>query len=97
MDFTELPPLQKLQFLIGDTFYYFNQECGDFFDQISKSMLKRVYVYILSVLNIDWNIVLLYYLNYYLYLYFKITFICIILVYNIMFYNLKDFLTVTVS
>jgi len=29
LDFTELSPLQKLQFLIGDT-YYFSQECGEF-------------------------------------------------------------------
>ena len=41
LDFTELSPLQKLQFLIEDTCYYFNQECGDFFFLIGKSMLKR--------------------------------------------------------
>jgi hypothetical protein len=28
LDFTELSPLQKQQFLIGDTCYYFNQEQG---------------------------------------------------------------------
>ena len=42
LDFTELSPLQKLQFLIGDTCYYFNQMCGDFFDRIGKTMLKRM-------------------------------------------------------
>ena len=44
LDFKELSPLQKLQFLIGDTCCYFNFECGDFFDRIGKTMLKRVYV-----------------------------------------------------
>jgi hypothetical protein len=33
--------------------YYFNQECGDFFDRIGKTMLKRMYVLRSSVLNID--------------------------------------------
>ena len=58
VDFTELSPLQKVQFLIGDTCYYFNQEWGDFFSQIhvGKRMFKRVYVCQSSVLNIDWNI-----------------------------------------
>jgi hypothetical protein len=42
--------------------YYFNQVCGDFFDMIGKSMLKRMYAYRSSVLNIDWNVFLLYYL-----------------------------------
>jgi hypothetical protein len=38
LDFTELSPLQKLQFLIiRDTCYYFNQERGDFFDRIGKT------------------------------------------------------------
>jgi hypothetical protein len=36
--------------------------CGDFFDMIGKSMLKRMYAYQSSVLNIDWNVFLLYYL-----------------------------------
>jgi hypothetical protein len=55
MDFTELSPLQKVQGLIGDTCYYFNQECVDFFDYLGKSMFKRVYMYVRrsSVLNID--------------------------------------------
>ena len=53
LDFKELSLLQKLQFLIGDTRYYSNQECGDFFDRIGKTMLKRVYVLRSSVLNID--------------------------------------------
>ena len=54
LDFTELSPLQKLQFLIGDTCYNFKQECGDFFDRlIGKSMLKMMYVFRSSVLNID--------------------------------------------
>ena len=39
MDLTELSPLQKLQFLIGDTCYYLNQERGDFFDRIGPSPL----------------------------------------------------------
>ena len=43
LDFTELSPLQKLKFLIGDTCYYFNQECGGFFDRIGKNMLKRMF------------------------------------------------------
>jgi hypothetical protein len=53
LDFTELSPLQKLQFLIGGTCYSFNQQCGDFFDRIGKNMLKRMYVFRSSVLNID--------------------------------------------
>jgi hypothetical protein len=53
LGFIELSPLQKLQFLIGDTCYYFNQECGDFFDRIGKTMLKRMYVLRSSVLDID--------------------------------------------
>ena len=53
LDFTELSPLQILQFLIGDTCFYFNQECGDFFDRIGKTMLKRMYVLRSSVLDID--------------------------------------------
>jgi hypothetical protein len=44
LDFTELPPLQKLQFLIVDTCYYLIQKCVDFFDRIGKTMLKRMYV-----------------------------------------------------
>jgi hypothetical protein len=45
MDYTELSPLQKLHFfLIWGTCYYFNQECGDLFDLIDNSMLKRMYV-----------------------------------------------------
>ena len=55
MDFTEFSPLQKLQFLIEDTCYYFDQECGDLFDRIGKCMLKRVYVCRSSALNIDLN------------------------------------------
>ena len=50
LDLTELSPLQ---FLIYDPCYYFNQECGDFFDRIGNSMLKRMYVCRSSVLNID--------------------------------------------
>jgi hypothetical protein len=53
LDFTELSPLQKLQFLIGDTCYYFSQECGDFFDGMGKTMLKRMYVFRSFVSNID--------------------------------------------
>ena len=53
LDFTELSPLQKLQFLIRDICCYINQECGDFFDRIGKSMLKRMYVFPSSVLDID--------------------------------------------
>ena len=40
-----------------------------------------------SVLNIAWNTFLMYYLNYYLYLYFKITFRRFLLVYNRVIYN----------
>jgi hypothetical protein len=40
-------------FLIGETCYFFNQECGDYFDRIGKTMLKRMYVFRTSVLNID--------------------------------------------
>ena len=46
-------PYKKLQFLIGDTFYYFNQKCGDFFDRIGNVCLKRMYICRSSVLNID--------------------------------------------
>ena len=53
LDFTELSPLQKLQCLIGDTCYHFNQECDDFFDRIGKSMFKRMYIFRSIVLNID--------------------------------------------
>ena len=53
LDFTELSPLQKLKFLIGDTCYYLNQRCGDFFDRIGKTMLKRMYVLRSNVLNIE--------------------------------------------
>ena len=49
-------PYRALQFLIGDTCYYYNQECGDFLDPIGKSMLKSMHVYRSSVLDIDWNI-----------------------------------------
>jgi hypothetical protein len=52
MDFTQLSPLQKLQFLIGDTCYYVSQECADFFDRIGKHMLKWIFVCRSSVLNI---------------------------------------------
>ena len=69
LDFTELSPLQKLPFLIGDACYYLSQVCGDFFDRIGKIMLKRMYVCRSSVLNIDWNVILIYYLNYFLLLY----------------------------
>ena len=48
--------------------------CGDLFDPIGKIMLRRMYVCRSSVLNIDWNVFLLYYLKYYLYLDLKITF-----------------------
>jgi hypothetical protein len=66
-----LTPTYKLQFLIENTCYYFNQECGDFFlDRIGKTMLKRMYVLRSSVLNIDWNIFLMYYLNNYLFLFY---------------------------
>ena len=44
MGFHSVVALTKLQFLIGDTCYYFNQKCGDFFDRIDKTMLKRMYV-----------------------------------------------------
>jgi hypothetical protein len=44
---------QKLQSLIKDTLYYFNQECNDFLDRIGKSMLEGMYVCRSSVLNID--------------------------------------------
>ena len=40
-------------FLIGETCYFSNQECGDFFDRIGKTMFKRMYVFRTSVLNID--------------------------------------------
>ena len=51
MDYTELSPLQKLHFFfIWGTCYYFNQECGDLFDLIGNSMLKRMYVCQSSVL-----------------------------------------------
>ena len=53
LDFTELSLLLKLQFLIGDIRYYFNQECGDFIDRIGKTMLKSMHVFRSSVLNID--------------------------------------------
>ena len=53
LDFTELSPLQKLPFLIGDACYYFSQVCGDFFDRIGKIMLKMMYVFRSCVLNID--------------------------------------------
>ena len=53
LDFTELSPLQKLQCLIGDTCYHFNQECDDFFDRIGKSIFKRMYIFRSIVLNID--------------------------------------------
>ena len=39
LDFKELSPLQKLQFLIGDTCYYLNQERWDFFDRRGLSPL----------------------------------------------------------
>ena len=51
LDFTELLALQKLQCLI--TCYYFNQERGDLFDRIGKTMLTMMYVCRSSVLNID--------------------------------------------
>jgi hypothetical protein len=35
--------------LTWDTCYYFNQDCGDLFDRIGKSMLKRMYVWRSSV------------------------------------------------
>jgi hypothetical protein len=41
MDYTELSPLQKLHFFLIWGTYYFNQECGDLFDLIGNSMLKR--------------------------------------------------------
>ena len=69
LDFSELSPLQKLQCLIGDTCYYFKQECGDFFDRIGKTILKSMYVFRSSVLHIDWNIFLMYYLSFYLFLF----------------------------
>ena len=53
LNLTEFSPLYKLQFLIGDTCYYLNQECGDFFNRIGKSMLKRMHVFRLSAVNID--------------------------------------------
>ena len=40
LDFTELSSLQKLYFFIENTCYYVNQEYGDFFDRIGKTMLK---------------------------------------------------------
>jgi hypothetical protein len=53
MDYTEFSPLQKLHLfsLIWGTCYYPNEECGDLFDRIDKSMLKRMYV--CRCLNID--------------------------------------------
>jgi hypothetical protein len=53
LDFTELSPLQKLQFSIGDTCYYSNQKCSDFCNRIGKIMIKSMYVFRSSVLNID--------------------------------------------
>jgi hypothetical protein len=70
LDFTELWPLQKVQFLIGDICYYLRQECGNFFDRIGKTMPKSMHVFRSSVLNIDWNIFLVYYLSLYLFLFF---------------------------
>ena len=64
LDFTELSPLQKLQFLIVYTCYYFTQKCGDFFDRIGQSMLKRMYV---KCFRYWLKYILMYYLNYYLY------------------------------
>jgi hypothetical protein len=53
LDLTELSTLQKLHFLIEATWYYHNEQCDDLFDQICKSMFKRMYISRLSVLNID--------------------------------------------
>ena len=50
MDYTEMSLFQKLHFfLIWDTCYYFNQECGDLFDRMGKIMLKRMYAWRSSV------------------------------------------------
>ena len=43
LDFTELSPFNKLQFLIGDVAYCFNQDSGVFFDRIGKNMLKKIF------------------------------------------------------
>jgi hypothetical protein len=49
MDYTEMSLFQFYTFLIWDTCYYFNQDGGDLFDRIGKSMLKRMYVWRSSV------------------------------------------------
>ena len=51
LDFTEWSPLRKLQLLIEDTWYYFKQECGDFFDRIGKRMFVRCCIYLTTY---DW-------------------------------------------
>ena len=46
-------------------------------------MLKRMYVCRSSVINLDRKIFLMYYQNYYLYLYFKITIRHFLLIYSL--------------
>jgi hypothetical protein len=41
LPFSELPPFQKLQFLIGDFCLSFNTELGFSLDQFSKMMKER--------------------------------------------------------
>ena len=40
--FSELPPFQKLQFLIGDLCLSFNSELGLLLDQFSKKLLCKM-------------------------------------------------------
>ena len=53
LDFTELSPLHKLQFLIRDTYYYYSKECCDFFDRkCFKYWLKYIFNIISKLLSI---------------------------------------------
>ena len=43
LGFTDLSPMCQMQFLIGDFGYLLNNDIGDFFDKIGKSMLIQFY------------------------------------------------------
>ena len=43
LGFTDLSPMCQIQFLIGDFGYLLNNDIGDFFDKIGKSMLIQFY------------------------------------------------------
>ena len=52
LDFTELSPLSKLQYLIGDFGYYVDENMGRFFDRVGKNMLRDCYVKRNELLNL---------------------------------------------